>query len=183
MSEGKDTPDWEERQFEDGVALAERMGGTVAPEDVYTDVVSASKFSKKERKDYLRLLAAIEAPDGPRIVVAWMEDRAHRQVLELAEFIDVCREHGVRVATLRPSTTSTILTPSPCGSSRSDSPRPKSRRRPSDCVGNANRRPRRATRRVAVLATSASRSGSRAKTAGWCPATPFPCLASGRSRS
>ena len=99
MSEGKDTPDWEERQFEDGVALAERMGGTVAPEDVYTDVVSASKFSKKERKDYLRLLAAIEAPDGPRIVVAWMEDRAHRQVLELAEFIDVCREHGVRVAT------------------------------------------------------------------------------------
>src|SRR5215208_3188734 len=107
MSEGKDTPDWEERQFEDGVALAERMGGTVAPEDVYTDVVSASKFSKKERKDYLRLLAAIEAPDGPRIVVAWME----------------------------------------------------------------------------VLATSASRSGSRAKTAGWCPATPFPCLASGRSRS
>ena len=72
MSEGKDTPDWEERQFEDGVALAERMGGTVAPEDVYTDVVSASKFSKKERKDYLRLLAAIEAPDGPRIVVACM---------------------------------------------------------------------------------------------------------------
>jgi hypothetical protein len=51
MSEGKDTPDWEERQLEDGVALAERMGGTVAPEDVYTDVVSASKFSKKERKD------------------------------------------------------------------------------------------------------------------------------------
>jgi DNA invertase Pin-like site-specific DNA recombinase len=99
MSEGKDTPDWEERQFEDGVALAERMGGTVAPEDVYTDVVSASKFSKKERKDYLRLLAAIESPDGPRIVVAWMEDRAHRQVLELAEFIDMCREHGVRVAT------------------------------------------------------------------------------------
>jgi site-specific DNA recombinase len=99
MSEGKDTPDWEERQLEDGVALAERRGGTVAPEDVYTDVVSASKFSKKERKDYLRLLSAIEAPNGPRIVVAWMGDRAHRQVLELAEFIDICREHGVRVAT------------------------------------------------------------------------------------
>src|SRR5215211_8706955 len=99
MSEGKDTPDWEERQFEDGVALAERMGGTVVPEDVYTDVVSASKFSKKERKDYLRLLAAIEAPDGPRIVVSWMEDRLHRQILELAEFIDICRKHNVRVAT------------------------------------------------------------------------------------
>jgi hypothetical protein len=28
-----------------------------------------------------------------------MEDRAHRQILELAEFIDICREHGVRVAT------------------------------------------------------------------------------------
>src|SRR6266498_722954 len=37
MSKGKDTPDWEERQLEDGVAIAERMGGTVAPEDVYTE--------------------------------------------------------------------------------------------------------------------------------------------------
>jgi len=45
------------------------------------------------------LLSAIEAPNGPKIVVAWMEDRAHRQVLELAEFIEICREHNVRVAT------------------------------------------------------------------------------------
>jgi site-specific DNA recombinase len=99
MSRGQDDEDWKERQLEDGLAIAERMGGAVAPEDVYTDVVSASRFAKKEREDYLRLLRAIEAPDGPRIVVCWMEDRAHRQILELAEFIDVCRRHSVRVAT------------------------------------------------------------------------------------
>ena len=99
MSHGQDTEDWKERQLEDGIAIAERMGGTVAPEDVYTDVVSAARFGKQERDDYLRLLRAIEAPDGPRIVVCWMEDRLHRQILELAEFIDICRRHNVRFAT------------------------------------------------------------------------------------
>ena len=68
-SHGMDGEGWKERQLQDGLALAERMGGTVAPEDVYTDYVSASRFAKKERDDYLRLLKAIEAPDGPRIVV------------------------------------------------------------------------------------------------------------------
>jgi DNA invertase Pin-like site-specific DNA recombinase len=29
----------------------------------------------------------------------WAEDRTHRQVIELAEFIQRCREHSVRVAT------------------------------------------------------------------------------------
>jgi site-specific DNA recombinase len=99
LSHGLDSEDWKERQLEDGLAIAERLSGSVAPEDVYTDVVSASRFSNKERPDYLRLLKAIEAPDGPRIVVCWMEDRAHRQILELAEFIEICREHKVRVAT------------------------------------------------------------------------------------
>jgi len=99
MSQGKDTEDWKKRQLEDGLAIAERMGGAVAPEDVYTDVVSAARFATKERSDYLRLLRAIEAADGPRIVVCWMEDRAHRQILELAEFIDICRRHNVRFAT------------------------------------------------------------------------------------
>jgi site-specific DNA recombinase len=98
-SHGFDGEDWKERQLEDGVAIAERLGGRVAPEDVYTDYVSASRFAKKERDDYLRLLKAIEAPNGPRIVVSWMEDRAHRQILELAEFIEICRKHNVRVAT------------------------------------------------------------------------------------
>ncbi len=99
MSHGFDDEDWKERQLEDGLAIAERMGGTVAPEDVYTDSVTASRFGNKERPDYLRLLEAIEAPEGPRIVVCWMEDRAHRQILELAEFIDICRRHNVRFAT------------------------------------------------------------------------------------
>ncbi|HEV8648998.1 MAG TPA: recombinase family protein [Actinomycetes bacterium] len=99
MSKGKDTDDWQERQADDGRKIADRMGGTVAPEDIFTDKVSASRFSKKERKGYSDLLDAVQKPDGPKIVVCWMEDRAHRQILELAEFIEICREHNVRVAT------------------------------------------------------------------------------------
>jgi hypothetical protein len=43
-----DGEDWKERQLQDGLALAERMGGKVAPEDVYNDYVSASRFAKPD---------------------------------------------------------------------------------------------------------------------------------------
>jgi hypothetical protein len=46
-SHGMDGEDWKERQLQDGLALAERMGGTVAPEDVYTDYVSASRSPRR----------------------------------------------------------------------------------------------------------------------------------------
>jgi hypothetical protein len=66
VHQGVEGEDWKERQLQDGLALAERMGGTVAPEDVYTDNVSASRFAKKERDDYLRLLKAIETRQAHR---------------------------------------------------------------------------------------------------------------------
>jgi site-specific DNA recombinase len=44
-------------------------------------------------------LATIEAGTYDRVVMA-VEDRSHRQVLELAEFINLCREHNVRPATV-----------------------------------------------------------------------------------
>jgi DNA invertase Pin-like site-specific DNA recombinase len=99
MSREKDDDgDWRKRQIEDGKAIAKKKAATVAPEDIYIDTVSASAFSKKARSEYLRLLGKIEA-DELDLVVTWMEDRAHRQILELAEFIKLCREHNVTVAT------------------------------------------------------------------------------------
>jgi site-specific DNA recombinase len=95
MSEAKnDGGDWQRRQLEDSRAIADRKGATLADEDILIDTVSASRFSTKERPGYRELLRRIEA-GGVDYVISWMEDRAHRQVLELAEFIALCRKHHV----------------------------------------------------------------------------------------
>jgi site-specific DNA recombinase len=88
-----------DRQIEDGQAYFATKGVTVAPENIFVDDgISASAFSKKKRPDYLRLLAKIEAGELDELWM-WAEDRTHRQILELAEFIRLCREHNVKVAT------------------------------------------------------------------------------------
>ncbi|HEX8133567.1 MAG TPA: recombinase family protein, partial [Actinomycetes bacterium] len=97
-----DRPRGIKRQIEDGLRVFDRKNWPrPAPEDILSDNdLSASRFGKKPRKDYLRLLEMIDAGkcDGARIVMA-VEDRTHRQVLELAEFIDLCRKHKITVAT------------------------------------------------------------------------------------
>jgi DNA invertase Pin-like site-specific DNA recombinase len=88
-----------DRQIEDGRAYFARKGVTVPADNVFVDDgISASAFTKKRRPEYLRLLAKIEADELDELWM-WAEDRTHRQVLELAEFITLCREHGVKVAT------------------------------------------------------------------------------------
>src|SRR6266545_891163 len=92
--EKADGGDWKLRQLEDSMEIANRKGAALADDDILIDTVSASKFSRKERIAYRELLRRIEA-GGVDYVICWMEDRAHRQVLEFAEFIELCREHGV----------------------------------------------------------------------------------------
>jgi FSR family fosmidomycin resistance protein-like MFS transporter len=88
-----------ERQLEDGKAYFARLGRTVPPDNIFIDNgVSASAFSTRERHEYRRALAKIEAGDIDHIWM-WAEDRTYRQVIELAEFIHLCREHSVRVPT------------------------------------------------------------------------------------
>src|SRR5512132_1620332 len=95
MSEAKnDGGDWQRRQLEDSRAIADRKGAALADDDILIDTISASRFSTKERPGYRELLRRIEA-GGVNYVISWMEDRAHRQVLELAEFIALCRKHHV----------------------------------------------------------------------------------------
>jgi site-specific DNA recombinase len=97
--------DWEgkqlgvERQREDCLAIAKKRGWTVVEQYIDNDV-SAAKTSKKVRRNYLRLLADIEAGNLDAIVL-WMEDRLQRQVIELAEFLKVCDGAGVtRIASV-----------------------------------------------------------------------------------
>jgi site-specific DNA recombinase len=81
------------RQGEDCRQVAERLGWSVAC--VYIDNgLSASQFATKPRDDYKRLLDDIKAGRLDAVVV-WMEDRSHRQVLELAEFVKTCRTAGL----------------------------------------------------------------------------------------
>lgn len=87
------------RQQDDCQEIAARKGWTVDPDAIYIDNdISASAFSKKARTNYLRLLSDIEAGEIGAVVMA-VEDRTHRQILELAEFIGLCRQHNVKVAT------------------------------------------------------------------------------------
>jgi site-specific DNA recombinase len=93
--------DWEgkglgiERQREDCLRIASRLGVEIT--DWYVDnSVGASRRSKSRgnRPEYRRLLADIEA-GYVKTVNIWMEDRLHRQVIELAEFLKVCEAAGV----------------------------------------------------------------------------------------
>jgi site-specific DNA recombinase len=93
-------------QTEDGLALVKDKGGTTDPRpyhqggDLYQDNdIGASEFSKKSRTAYLALLDAIEA-GRYKMVVMSVEDRTHRQTVELGEFVRLCKKHGVRVVTL-----------------------------------------------------------------------------------
>jgi site-specific DNA recombinase len=82
------------RQEDDCRQAARRLCWSVA--DVYIDNgLSASQFATKPRDEYKRLLDDIKAGRLDAVIV-WMEDRSHRQVIELAAFIETCRAAGVR---------------------------------------------------------------------------------------
>lgn len=81
------------RQLSDGRAAVARRNGTVVAELVDNDV-SASRFSRRARSNYRRLLDMIEGGEVDGVWI-WMEDRLHRQVIELAEFLKACEQAGV----------------------------------------------------------------------------------------
>lgn len=87
-----------QRQAQDCREVAARKGWEVIEPPYIDNDISASSFSKKARTRYLDLLADIEA-GRINAVVMWAEDRTHRQVLELAQFIELCQRHNVQVAT------------------------------------------------------------------------------------
>jgi site-specific DNA recombinase len=89
------------RQREDCQRIADRLGWKIG--DWYIDNnkgASRRSRSKGSRDEYQRLLADIEA-GLVKAVIIWMEDRLHRQVIELAEFLKVCEAAGVtRIASV-----------------------------------------------------------------------------------
>ncbi|MDP0399178.1 recombinase family protein [Tsukamurella strandjordii] len=86
-----------ERQTEDCLALAERLGWTVLRAESDNDI---SAYSGKRRPGYERTLAALESGEASA-VVAWHSDRLHRRNVELERFIDVVERTGAQVATVQ----------------------------------------------------------------------------------
>jgi site-specific DNA recombinase len=74
-------------QLTDCTALAQRKGWTRTLKFQDNDI-SASKYARKRRPDYQRLLAMVRAGQVRRIVVAHM-DRLYRTMKELEELIDL----------------------------------------------------------------------------------------------
>jgi DNA invertase Pin-like site-specific DNA recombinase len=82
------------RQEEDCRRIAAARGWVVG--EVFAETASANPNSKKARKEWLRLLDAIQHHEFGAVVV-WLEDRTNRNVVEAAEFVTLCRKAGVRV--------------------------------------------------------------------------------------
>jgi len=80
-----------ERQREDCLALADRLGWQVCETYVDNDL---SAWTGKPRPDYRRMLADIRAGKVDAVIV-WHEDRLTRLPRELEEFADACLKAGV----------------------------------------------------------------------------------------
>lgn len=85
-----------DRQREDCLKLCAERGWDVV--QVFTDNdVSAS--SRKPRREYGRMLEAVEAGAGG-VIVAWHVDRLTRRLTELEELIVLAERTGLRIATV-----------------------------------------------------------------------------------
>jgi site-specific DNA recombinase len=87
------------RQREDCIALADRLSATVY--DIYNDNDrAASRYSKKPRKDYVRLLADARA-GKLNMVIAYTTGRLTRRPREHEDQIDLAQDLGVQFSYVR----------------------------------------------------------------------------------
>lgn len=85
----------EEQHDENGPAIT-RRGWTLG--EPYEDVGSASKFQRKRRPDFDRLLADLEAGSfGAHVLVLWEGSRGSRKVSEWSRMLEACEATGVRI--------------------------------------------------------------------------------------
>lgn len=86
-----------ERQHEDCVELAQRLGWTVVGHHSDNDL---SAYSGKPRPGYKALLADLDAGRADA-VIAWHTDRLHRRPTELEDYISTCEKHNVTTHTVK----------------------------------------------------------------------------------
>jgi DNA invertase Pin-like site-specific DNA recombinase len=87
-----------ERQLDDCVALAKRRGWALAGRYEDNDV-SASKYTRRKRPDYTRLMHEVTEGRVQRII-AWKLDRLYRRPKELEALIDLAEQGHVEIVTV-----------------------------------------------------------------------------------
>ncbi len=85
-----------EEQLRDHKRAAERHGWTLGEE--YRDKGSASRFAKKERKDFSRLLVDLDQGRfDANILILWESSRGSRKLSEWVRLLELCEERKVRI--------------------------------------------------------------------------------------
>jgi len=81
-------------QLEAGLAVADEQGWQVA--EKYQDGVSASRYARKVRDDWQRVLDDI-AGGKLSILILWESSRGDRTLTSWSGMLDLCRTHGVQI--------------------------------------------------------------------------------------
>lgn len=88
-----------EQQHDDNVRAIEAGEGRLHSEPPYRDNDrSASRFARKDREDFKRLIADLESNTfGADVLAMWESSRGSRRVGEWVDLVDLCAEREVRV--------------------------------------------------------------------------------------
>jgi DNA invertase Pin-like site-specific DNA recombinase len=87
-----------DEQHADHVAWSARRGIRLHDKP-YADKASASKYGRKVRGDYVKLIADLKADQfDADILLIWESSRGSRKVSEWATLIELCEERGVGIA-------------------------------------------------------------------------------------
>jgi site-specific DNA recombinase len=88
-----------DQQHEENVAAIERLGWTMHPDAPYRDTDrSASRFAKKDREDFKRLIDDLETDSfGADVLAIWESSRGSRRVGEWVDLVDLCKLRHVSI--------------------------------------------------------------------------------------
>lgn len=86
-----------DEQHDDNQAAADRLGWTLHPTP-YRDKGSASRYARRARGDFARLIADLEAGHfGAQILMLWESSRGSRKVSEWCQLIELCESAKVQI--------------------------------------------------------------------------------------
>lgn len=85
-----------EEQHQDNARGADRHGWTLGA--AYRDKVSASRYGRKVREDWQRLVGDLEHDRfGASILILWESSRGSRQMSEWVQLLELCERRAVRI--------------------------------------------------------------------------------------
>lgn len=85
-----------EEQHADNQRAAERHGWKLGP--AYRDIGSASRYARKTREEYTRLISDLESGRfNASILILWEASRGSRRLSEWVRLIELCEERGIKI--------------------------------------------------------------------------------------